>query len=1019
MGNWLLKHQRSLLFLLALLAFAGIFAAFKLPVALFPNIQFPRIVVSVDAGDRPNEQMLIQVTKPLEQVLESVPNMTGVRSVTGRGAADVSVNFSWGADMVTALLQVQAAINQVLPKLPSDTSFTVTRMDPASRQMMGFSLTSTENNPVRLRDFAYTQLRPLLATVPGVARVEILGGDQPEYQVIINPVKLASYGLTLNDISNMLANNNILSSVGVMGEQYKLFLILADTQLMNLQDIQNLSIPVGHNSFIRLDDIATVRLGTAPNLTAVTANGQNAVLVNIYQQEQANTVAIVNEVNKRLASFKGNIPSDITLSNYYDQSQIILGSADSVRDAIIIGAILAGVVLFIFLRNLRMMLIVALVLPVVLAITTLLLFAFNMSFNIMTLGGMAAAVGLIIDDGVVMLEHITRRLAEAHKMAHSTVIHASMEMLRPLAGSSFATIIIFLPLAFLSGVTGGFFKALALTMAASLSISFFVVVLAVPILGELFLKVKDAEKLEKTGNMLAKAHAAYAKIMHVLFRRHKVLWLAIAVFIAIGALAYTQVGSGFIPSVDEGGFVLDYQTPPGTSLYETNRLLMQAEKIIMQVPDVDNYSRRTGLQMGGGLTEPNTGDIYIHLKPFPRRGVDEVMTDISNQITAQVPGLTVLDTMQLMEDMIGDLTDVPQPVEVKIYGPDQTELEVLANQITDALNKVSGMTQVNNGIVISGPSINIHINPTKAAFYGLDVANVSTQINNAFAGNVATEVPSTYYNIGIRVIGPISLKNNLVTLENLPIISSKGKVIPLRSLAIFEIDPGQPELDREDLQQMIAVTGAIQGRDMGSTMKDVITAVAKIPLPPGYHVSYGGLYQQQQQSFHDLLIVFISALMLIMLLLLFLYENFAIVASIICTTLLTLPGIFFGLWLTGTELDISSIMGMTMILGIVTEIAIFYFAELADSKNHEPEQLIHAGIMRMRPILMTSIIAILALLPLALGASMQTPLAIAIIAGLIFAVPLVLFVMPVLYGVFARHSFQSNKTPNQQKELLS
>ncbi len=998
MAAWLLKHQRSLLFLLILLALAGMLAVFKLPVALFPDVQFPRIVVTVDSGDRPASQMMTQVTMPLEQVLESAPNVVSVKSVTGRGGANLSLSFAWGVDMTTALLQVQSAVNQVLPRLPADTSFTVTRMDPASRQMMGFSLTSNKNaDPVRLRDFAYAQLRPLLATIPGIARVEILGGNAPEYQVNINPAQLIRYGLSLNDIVTALTNDNILSSVGRMEDHYQLYLVLADTQLHSLADIQNLPITIGKNTLIRLGDIAEIHLGTAPKATSVRANGQDAVLINLYQQENANTVAIAKAVNQRLSQFKTNIPSDMNLSLYYDQSQLILGSADSVRDAIIIGALLAGVVLFAFLRNLRMMLIVALVLPLVLLITILLLYSLSMSFNIMTLGGMAAAVGLIIDDGVVMLEHITRRLSETHQALHKSITHSAMEMLRPLAGSSCATIIIFLPLSFLSGFTGGFFKALALTMASSLVISFFVVIVAVPLLSELLIKRKDATELETVGKTLGKMHAGYRRLMEPLFKKSRLLWLILAGFVVLGGVAYLNVGTGFIPAVDEGGFVLDYQTQPGTSLTETSRLLSQAENIISHNPDVDGYSLRTGLQMGGGLTEPNTGDFYIHLKSGSRHPVSEVMDTLSTQINAQVPGITILDTVQLMEDMIGDLTDTPQPVEVKIYGPDQAELQHLALHISGLLANIPGLIDINPGIVVSGGSINIHINPAKTALFGLTVSDVANQINTAMSGVVATTIPTADYSIGVRVTSPSTFKNNLETLGDLPIVTSSGKMIPLETIASFETINGQTEIDRENLQQMLAVTSDIQGRDMGSAMKEVMQTVAKVPLPPQFHIEYGGLYQQQQQSFHDLLIVFVSAFLLISLLLLFFYERFTIVLSILATTLLTLPGIFIGLWITGTELDISSIMGMTMILGIVTEIAIFYFAEVSHESHIDTEKLIQAGTIRMRPILMTSIIAVLALLPLALGQSLQTPLAIAIISGLIFAVPLVLFVMPIIF----------------------
>ena len=1005
MAVWLQKHQRSLLFLLSLLALAGVFAAFKLPISLFPDIQFPRIVVSVDSGDMPATQMVAEVTQPLEQVLQSVPEMQSIRSNTGQGAADLTVNFAWGSDMVTALLQVESAVNQALPNLPQNTNFTVTRMDPSSRQMMGFSLTSTNPDLVRLRNFAYTELRPLFATVPGVAKVEILGGQVAEYQVLINPLVLNHYQLSLNQVASILAANNVLTSVGRMQDQYQLFLVLSDNQLHTVLDLANIPIKLGAHSLVRLGDIASIKLGTAPNWTEVTANGHNAVLINLMQQENANTLAIVNTVNQQLAVFKSKLPKDISLKNYYDESELILASALSVRDALIIGAVLAGIILFLFLRNVRMMLIVALVLPVVLLITTLLLYVAHMSFNIMTLGGMAAAVGLIIDDGVVMLEHITRRLSESRAASQYSITHAAIEMFRPLLGSSCATIVIFIPLAFLDGVTGGFFKALAFTMAGALIASFFVAMLAVPLLGELLLKRKDAIAMEHVGPILGKMHRAYQTLLARLFAQQKYLLIALLGFIFIGYLCYRNVGSGFIPSVDEGGFVLDYLSPPGTSLTETNRLLLQVEAIIQQIPEVDSYSRRTGLQMGGGLTEPNTGDFFIHLKKPPRRNIDAIMLDVRNAVNAKVPGLNI-DTAQLMEDTIGDLTAVPQPIEIKVFGTDQQQIENLANTIAAKLNTIPAVVEIDPGIVLSGSSINIHVNPARAALLGLNPALISEQLNTLLNGQLASSINANYYALGVRVGAPDALKIRIDQLELLPINLPNGKMIPLGSVAKISISKGQAEINREDLQQMDAVTARIEGRDMGSTMKDVIASINKIPLPFGVHIAYGGLYQEQQKSFHDLMLVFISALLLIALLLLFIYESFAIVLSILMTTLLTVPGIFIGLWLTQTELDIASMMGITMILGIVTEIAIFYFAELSGCKVLNQELLTHAGVMRMRPILMTSLIAILALLPLAFSASMQTPLAIAIIFGLIFAVPLVLLVLPVLYAGIRNINFE-------------
>ncbi|KTD66690.1 HelA protein [Legionella steelei] len=1001
-GAWLQKHRMSVLFLLILLTFGGLLTAFKLPVMLFPNIQFPRILVLVDSGDRPVDRMIVEVTEPLEQALRAVPEVISIRSTSSRGTAELSVNFNWNSDMVTALLQVESAINQVLPKLPHETTFTAQRMDPIIYPILSLSLTSNQSDLVSLRDFAYFQLRPMLSVVPGVAKVQVVGGQEAEYQVLVDPMKLQAANITLNEVITALTANNIVTAVGRLEEHYRLYLILSDTRLRNVDDLNHTILRSSTSGIIDLDDVATVIKSTVPQWTRVTANGKDAVLLNILQQPGASTVSIAKKIKQQLKNFHDQIPADIQVKAWYDQSQLITGAADSVRDAILIGIVLAVIILFLFLRNIRMTLIVAIILPCVLITSILLLYVLNMSFNIMTLGGMASAVGLVIDDGVVMLEYIMRRLSEGHKgePTHGPVLSAAMQMLHPLAGSSLATIIIFLPLAFIGGITGGFFKALAITMATALIISFFFAFLVVPLLGEMLLKQVDAKKLERAGPKLKKTYKIYHSFMRLFLK--KSIWsiLSILIILFIGYFSYTQVGSGFMPKMDEGGFTLDYITQPGTSLTETDRLLKQVEQIIKKTPEVRNYSRRTGLQLGGGLTEPNTGDFFIRLNPPPRRDIDEIMTEVRHQINLLVPGIKV-ETAQLMEDMIGDLTAVPQPIEIKVFGDNEHVLQNTAKKIAKLISTVPGVVEIKNGIVISGDAIIIKINRIKAALKNLDPESITKQIQTQLMGTVVSQIQQGEKVVGIRVWTPPALHDRIEKLKLLPLRTATGHYVSLQNVAEITIEKGQAEITRENLKSMIAVTARIENRDMGTTLAEIKTKMNHFTLPPHVYIQYGGLYEEQQHSFYQLIIVFISAVLLVAGLLLYLYENVLIVLSILFTTLLSISGIFFGLWITNTELNISSMMGMTMIIGIVTEIAIFYFAELRTHHRHNRNTIITSGIMRMRPILMTSIIAILSLLPLALsigtGSGMQQPLAIAIISGLILAVPLVLILMPAIY----------------------
>lgn len=1002
-GALLERHHRSLLFLAAALTVGGIFSAFRLPVALFPNTQFPRIVVELDAGDRPASQMELQVTRPLELAVRAIVGVQSVRSITSRGSAEIFVNFGWGRDMIQALLSVESRINTLRPQLPAGTTFTVKRRDPTVFPVIAYSLTSNTKSLVQLRDIGEYQMVPLLSRVQGVARVEVQGGHEAEYHVDVNPAKLRALNLSLADVVNAVSAGNTLTAVGRLEDHYKLYLLVSNSQLTGVQQLGRVVLRHGADGPVRLNQVATISLSTVPQWIRVTANGHDAVLLNIYQQPGSNTVQIDHGIDAQLAAYKSKLPPDVHISKWYDQSGLIISSAGSVRDAIIIGVVLAALVMFVFLRNAKIMLIAVLVVPSAIAISVLLLYVLGMSFNIMTLGGIAAAVGLVIDDSVVMCEHIVRRLREPDQHSvRNRVARAAHEFTRPLTGSSASTIIIFIPLAFLGGLTGAFFKSLAFTMASSLLISYFLAWLVVPVLAGLLLKERDAAE-EKLGWLARHAHDFYRWIMPHVLRKPAWLLVGLLPLLIIGVIGFRNVGTGFMPHMDEGGFTLDYIAPPGTSLTETDRLLRQVGAILQANPSVASYSRRTGAQLGGGITEANTGDFFIRLKSFPRPSIETVMSQVRHAINTQVPGLDI-DLSQLMEDEIGDLTAVPQPVEIKLFSDNTKELLKLAPKVADRISKIPGIVDVYDGVTYAGDALDIHVNKIKAGLLDLDPASVTQQLDTYLQGTVAAAVQKGIKFIGIRVWTPASLRMHTEQLEQIPIRASDGKVYPLSSVATVSTVTGQPEIDRDNLKQMFAVTSRISGRDLGSSIAAIQQALAEPGLiPKDVDVELGGLYKQQQIAFHGLTIVFIAAITLIFVLLLFLYERFSTVLAIMTTPLLAVSAVFFALWVVGIELNITSMMGLTMIVGIVTEVAIFYFSEFVEYKHEEnlEQALIDAGLNRMRPIALTTLTTTLALLPLALdigrGSAMQQPLAVAIIAGMVVQLPLVLIVMPVIY----------------------
>ena len=1015
MTGWLSAHVRSILFAFVLLILAGLGAALRLPVSLFPHIDFPRVLVSVDAGDRAVDQTAIQVTRPLEAALRGVPGVAHIRSTTSRGTADISLNFDWGHDMVAATLQTEAALNATLPDLPPGVRFSVHRMDPTVFPVLGLAVSSATRDPAVLRSLAELQLRPLVAAVPGVAGVEVLGGGQAEYQVVLDPARLQALGLSLDDVSRAIAANNTVMAVGRLEDRHRLYLTLVDSRLGDVRDIGDIVIKTGASAgagVVPLSAVADIKMGKAPAWTRVTAQGRDAVLINVRQSPDADSVALVKAVRARLKEFAA--PADVKITTFYDQSELVTGAAASVRDAIGLGALLAGFVLFAFLRSPRLMLITALMLPAVLATACLLLMMLHMSFNMMTLGGLAAAVGLVVDDVVVMLEHVMRRLQEADRAGgdqarekgRAGMLTAAGEMARPLIGSSLSTVVVFAPLAFLSGVTGGFFKALAVTMSSSLIISLLFTLFIAPVLARAWLRPKDVESADRAHAMMKGLGGGYQRLALLsLARPALTAGLVAAIFIGVGGFAFTQLGSGFMPRMDEGGFILDYKAKPGAALSDTDRLLRQVEAIVRATPDVDSYSRRTGAQLGGGLTEADEGDFFIHLKRGARRPIEEVMAEIRQKVENQVPGLDI-ETAQLMEDLIGDLTAVPQPVEIKLFSPDPAALRQSAAMIAPAIGRIDGIVEVVDGLRVAGDAIVVKVNRPAAALEGLDPDAVARQMQNLVGGTVATQVQNGERLIGVRIATPANLRDRLAAISQLRLHAPDGHDLPLSRVASVTIEPGQRQLTREDLQPFVGVTARLEHRDLGSAMQAVQKAVRSLSLPAGVRVEYGGLYAEQQRSFRDLALVFASALLLVTLLLLYLFEQWAVVVSVLSVVVLAASSVFVGLWVTGTELNISALMGLTMVVGIITELAIFYFAEVSFETPADRQDLAAAGLARLRPILMSAVIAILALSPLAFGlgegSALQKPLAIAIISGLIAGAPLVLLLLPAVYAALTR-----------------
>lgn len=1006
--HWTGRHAKPIVFLIAALVALGVFFALSVPVAVFPSTDFPRILVGADNGVMPIDQMEVVVTRPIEEALRTVQGLNLVQSITSRGSAEIDLYFDWNVDMYRTLERVNAALARVQPSLPATVKLTANRLTFAAFPILGYSLTSNTVSQTRLWELATYELKPRLNRQHGVASVVIQGGQVPEFQVQPDPAKLLRASITIPDILDSLRRSNLIDSPGLFEHNHQLVMELVSGQARTPEQISNVVVkttPAGMP--VRIGDIARVERSVMPVYTIVTANGHPAVLLNINRQPDGNTVEVGRAVHAEIDRLRPTLPAGVEITSFYDQSEIVNDSITSVRDAILIGLILACLIMVLFLRDWGTSLVAGLVIPATVALTLIGLRAFGETFNIMTLGGLAAAVGLVIDDAIVVVENIMlhREAGQSRGEAIRSAIH---EITLPLVGSTITPIVVFIPLISVTGVTGVFFRALAITVAMALLASLALALTWTPALSQYLIRGHRPEK--NTQPRMDRVVALYERLLRAALTHRLVTGLAMAGLIGLSFVCYQALGSDLLPAMDEGGFILDYLSPAGTSLAETDRMLQKVETILHQVPEVDSTSRRTGLQLGlATVTEANRGDFTVRLKRKRSRGVDEVIADVRHRVNEAVPTLDI-EFAQLLQDMIGDLSSAPEPIVIKLFSQDADLLRAWSPRVGDAIKKVHGVVDVLNGLenTISGPAVTFQVDPEAAARAGFTAEEIELDASAMLQGEPApTPVVIGDRAYTIRVRFPESTRATFDDIRNTILTSATGRTTTLGSVATEVNDPGQNEIIRENLQRVAKVTGRLEGVNLGKGIRDVKEQLAKIGIPPAIRVEFGGGYQEQQRAFGDLVLVLIFAVALVFTVLLFEFGSFSAPAAILTSALLSTSGVFLALLITGTSFNISSFMGLIMVIGIVAKNGILLLD--ADAKFRKQgvapqEAMVRAGERRLRPILMTALATVAGMIPLALGlgagSQMLQPLAIAVIGGVMASLPLSLVITPAVHSAF-------------------
>jgi CzcA family heavy metal efflux pump len=1010
--GFFLRHRAAVYLAVALLAAGGLWALFTLPAGIYPEVTYPRIVVLAKGGTFEAEQMTVAVTRPLEEELSGIIGLRRIRTLTVRGSAELSLDFRPNADMQFALSQVQGRLAAARGSLPGGLDLSAERLTPSVFPMLQYELTGAD--PLVLRDLAEFTVRPRLAGLPDAGEVAVEGGRVREISVQLDPGRLSANGVSADQVAQAIGATDTADAAGRLDRDYRQYAVVVSGLTNTPEAVGQVVVKESGPRPIRVADLGSVSYGAQDLFQIVAGNGRPAALVNISRQPNGNTLRLQAAVQAAMDSIRPLLPAGVRLESVYDQAALVRESIGSVRDAMLLGGALAVLVLLLFLGEWRTTAAAALSLPLTVAITMLGLALAGDSLNLMSLGGLAVAIGIIIDDAVVVVENIERRLAlHPDQPAEEVVRSGTDEIFGPVAGSTLTTVVVFAPLGLLTGVVGEFFRSFAIALAVAVLLSLVLAMTLIPAI-----VAQWASRSDRHGTAPTPARHGIPRLnLRPLEERYArgIAWMlghrAVAVGTCVGLLALGYgltrvIGTGFLPEMDEGGFILDYWAPAGAALSETDRQVGVLEGILHADPAVQAFTRRTGSELGFAATSPNRGDFTVLLKPRGQRpSVYEVMDRVRAAAEERAPAVRV-EFVQLMQDVIGDLAGAPEPVELKLFSRDQAAAQRAAQRVAKTVEPTSGLVDLFDGVQGPNPERLIEVDPVRAARLGLTPAAVQAQAQAAMFGADAGTAREPDRLVPIRVRLPDSVRYHSDALARVPIVGPGGW-LPLAELGQVRDTGAASELLRENLRPYVAVTGRTSGRSLGGVMGDIRRAIGGVTLPAGVTLEIGGQYASQQASFRELLGVLALAIGAVLLLLVAQFNGFRGAVAIIIAVPLGVTGALLMLGVTGVPFNVSSFMGLILLVGLIVKNGIL----LLDAAHHASDEgedtasaLAHAGRVRLRPILMTTVCTLAGLIPLSLGlgagAELQRPLALAVIGGLVVSTLVTLLIVPVLIEVF-------------------
>ena len=1010
-ANFAMAQARGILFTLAVLVVLGLASVGSLPMSIYPKVAFARVVIVAQNGEMTPAQVQQNITRPLEQAVSTVIGTQRVQANSAQGSAQVSITFDPSIDVNLDLQRVNAALSQASTSLPPATDVVAQIVNPNIFPVLGYIVDIPGKTLTETRNISEYQLRPLLTGLAGVAQVRTVGGRIKEYWVSVDPRQAAALKITLDSIANAIAANNQVTSVGHFNAYDQRQIVLVSGAPRTAADIGNIVVDNRGGTPITVAQVAAVHDALEPMTSIVSANGADAVLLNVYAQPGGNIVQIYHEVNAVLASESLSLGSGATMKPYWNQATLVDDAVKNLRDAIIIGALLAVLVMWFFLGSIRSTLVAATVIPLVIVIAFFFMKLTGQGLNLMTLGGLAIGVGLVIVDAIFVVENIWRHLQTGEERVPA-VRKAMDEIAAPMIGSTITTIVVFLPMALLSGVTGAFFIALSVTLTIALALSLFFALYVTPLLSAYFLRPSTGPSKERRlpgQRVMDWLLSVYEPALRWTLGHRKAVYGITAAVVVVTLLVGRGLGTDFMPSMDEGAFELNFTMPPGTSLEETNRALHQVEGVLANNPNIVGYGALTGLDPSGFFPAPqNSGNIRATMLQRDERpgkeGVDPIFDDLRTQISAAVPIIKFTIT-QILQDLLNDLSNAPATVEIKIFGNDQQMLMRLAHQVDAKIRNVPGIVDDFNGIVYSNPNTLVKLRSYQGSRAGFTTQSFTDAAQAGLNGKVVATIPNLPVQIPVRVRYDVPWNQTASDLSSMPIVAPNGNTYTLGSLADVIAAGPSTELNEENLRPLVRVTANVSGRDLGGAINGIKSALSTMQLPPGYDLVYGGRYALQQQSFREFGVAIGVAILLVFVTMIFEFRNYRIPIVIISSVPLSLFGVVIALWVTRIPLNVSSFMGLILLVGGVVKNGILLFDEVDKLRKaglDVEQQMIEAGRMRMRPIIMTTLTSMLGVVPLALGlgagSEMQKPLAVATIGGLVFSTFFTLLLMPAFYA---------------------